>query len=126
MNANGNNSGNKPFTFPESEVSDVNALKEQLAAKTKGLVDYLLALAHRTIAALRQLGYHYELVEKSNATTNKSCIRNCSICKDVTDPPHDARAHKHQVDKQPFTPQELDNLKHRGRFDKYPPQEPTR
>lgn len=77
----------------------------------------------RVDAAIRQLaelGFDYRLDEAGKDTqpvlnpsgrTGRRRVnteRPCPICEFRTEPPHDARSHRGQVDKRPFTDDELE------------------
>jgi len=77
-----------------------------------------LDAANSAITALNSLGFSYRLIERATTPARRTSrkarrgtgkIKNapCPICQFKTKPPHDARRHRGQKKKRPFTAQEL-------------------
>ena len=89
-------------------------VEEERAKLLNEAKEELLARANAAIAELNTLGFSYHLIEGSVEPARKARERHkdptapCPVCKFVTRPVHDARAHKSQGEhKKPFTAQEL-------------------
>ena len=96
-------------------------LDEQRSKLLEGAKSEALELARKAVATLKELGFHYSLVEGAPApstrppratkaeTQPKRQQRDiaCPICGFKTSPLHDRRAHRSQEPKKPFTTAEL-------------------
>ena len=107
----------------ESVLEQLKALDAQRAELIEGAKQEALDKAEKAIADLNSLGFHYRLVEgtstareprkvthrQSQEDTPKRQLQDkpCSICEFKTNPLHDARSHRHQNPKKPFTVEEL-------------------
>lgn len=113
----------------ETVLEQLKALDAQRAELLEGAKREALDKAERAVADLNSLGFAYRLIEgketpvrlprKVGSTdhprssrgqvTSKRQISDepCKICHFKTDPSHDARAHRGQKEKQPFTVEEL-------------------
>ena len=92
----------------------IRKLKEEITTLQGSAKDELLMEIRSKIAELNELGFSYELTSgvRSQAQRKRNPDRPCPVCKIVTDPPHDARAHRGQgrKTKKPFTAAELKEL----------------
>lgn len=78
--------------------------------------DELLGKIYSYLRELSELGFNYELTngQKGDArrkTTMRQRVRRaapCKVCGFQTNKPHDARAHRWQAKKAPFTKRELE------------------
>ena len=72
-----------------------------------------LEVINAALGTLSEFGFNYRLVEgKSAGVTGRKGTRQvkdapCKVCGFKTSPPHDARAHRTQTKKRPFTDEEL-------------------
>ena len=105
-----------------SILDQLKKLDEQRNALLSGAKDEYLKQANDAIAGLNELGFSYRLVEGNAPATKKAGTkrtadpnRPCTICKFVTDPPHDGRQHRNQDPKKPFTAKELGELSFKRR-----------
>jgi hypothetical protein len=104
-----------------SILDKLKALDDERAKLLEDAKKEALEKAHKAIADLNELGFNYRLVEGSGTSTARR-PRNrsegegpkrqardipCPICQFKTNPHHDARAHRSQQPKRPFTEQEL-------------------
>jgi hypothetical protein len=96
----------------------LKALDDQRAGLLKEARTSALAKAEEAVKELNDLGFHYRLLEgagktsavrqaKADAPKRKSRDEPCKICGFKTSPIHDARAHRGQTHKKPFTTAEL-------------------
>lgn len=84
-----------------------------------------LARVETILGELRELGLEYELVERGQKGGTSRALKSrsagtkatgqrggkpCPICEFTTDPPHDARRHRSQKNKAPFTDDELEGM----------------
>ena len=92
----------------EAERSSIlDAAKNELLAEIKGLID-----------ELNGFGFNYRLTEggrrgaegSRKGTPQANPDRACPICNFKTNPPHDARRHRGQENKKPFTNRELEEM----------------
>lgn len=97
-----------------STLEKLRALDEQRSKLLQDAKAEALANARKAIDDLNALGFDYSLTEESVSKGRKaSGIKRpmkdgpCPICKFKTDPLHDARAHRSQEKKKPFTQAEL-------------------
>jgi hypothetical protein len=100
-------------------LEKLKALDAQRAQLLEGAKQEALDNAEKAVAELNELGFHYTLTEgeaastrgprKSAATGLKRQPRDvpCPICKFKTTPHHDARMHRSQKTKKPFSTEEL-------------------
>jgi hypothetical protein len=98
---------------------ELKALEEQRIKLVEGAKGKALEKANEAIKELKELGLHYSLTEDETAKGPRNGVAKtgaakrqmkdapCPICKFQTKPPHDARAHRGQVTKHPFTSEEL-------------------
>jgi len=103
-----------------SVMEQIRKLDEQKAKLLNDAKKEALEKAEDAIADLNSLGFHYRLVEGSTGrssvegsrkgTRQVNAERPCPICNFRTEPPHDARRHRGQDDKRPFTVEELRQL----------------
>jgi len=100
----------------------IKKLEEERERLIEGAKSEALAKAQEAISDLGRLGFEYELVErqdnrqaaeKGRGTGVKRPMKDkpCSICGFKTNPLHDARAHRSQETKKPFTAAELKDKK---------------
>src|ERR1035438_964861 len=91
-------------------------LDEERAALMEQATKEAKDRAEAAISDLNALGYNFHLAEgestgkpaKKRQQRQKDPNTPCSLCKYVTEPPHDARAHRSQEPKKPFTNKELE------------------
>jgi hypothetical protein len=113
--------GNAAKVVPLTQKSPMDRLKE-LEAERQALVgeqkEVLLAQVNEALADLKAMGLDYRLTEgaewlRRNTGTDRrgtrtvNAARPCPVCGFRTDPPHDARRHRGQDVKRPFTDAEL-------------------
>jgi DNA repair exonuclease SbcCD ATPase subunit len=102
-----------------SIMEQIRQLEEQKQTLLEGAKNEALQTAQEAIEELRELGFTYRLVEEGrsapaeNTGTRKgtrqvSSDRPCPICNFRTEPPHDARRHRGQNPKKPFSDDELE------------------
>jgi hypothetical protein len=104
-----------------SVLDKLKALDEERAKLLDEAKAEALEMAHKAVAALKELGFPYRLVEgperapraaaaASRAEEGPSRQRRdipCPICEFKTEPLHDGRAHRSQAIKKAFTEEEL-------------------
>lgn len=98
-----------------SVLEQIKELEEQKTALADEAKKEAVAQAQAAVDVLGALGYQYTLVredkQKKTSTrrgTRKPRLdRDCTICKYQTNPPHDARLHRGQTEKAPFSDDEL-------------------
>jgi hypothetical protein len=103
-----------------SVLEKLKALDAQRAELLEGAKKEALDNAEKAVAELKELGFHYRLVEgasttsttaprkaSSQAPTRQARDLPCPICKFKTTPHHDGRMHRSQKPKKPFTVEEL-------------------
>lgn len=98
-------------------MDQLRALDEQRRSILSGAKSEAMKAAEAAVAALNSLGFNYRLTEnapargrrKSGARKVSRAIKNraCPVCGFTTSPPHDARSHRGQAEKKPFTAAEL-------------------
>ena len=105
-----------------SVIDQIRKLDEQKAKLLQDAKKEALGRAEAAIADLNSLGFNYRLVEGSTSsrgspaegsrkgTRQVNAERPCPICNFRTEPPHDARRHRGQHEKRPFTAEELKGL----------------
>jgi hypothetical protein len=101
----------------KSAIQRIKELDEERARIFDQAKEEALERAKAAVAELNGLGLHYALVNGDGKSTRvpkvaaskKGTIKEapCSICEFQTSPPHDARAHRGQTKKKPFTAAEL-------------------
>ena len=89
------------------ELEELDKKRQELLEEAKGEA---LARAKEAVHDLKELGFEYTLVEYKSSTKGLVSDAPCPICKFKTKPPHDARKHRGQDDKKPFTAAELKEL----------------
>jgi len=103
-------------------MDQIRALEEQKKKLLEDAKREAMEKAQSAIAELNELGFNYRLIEGGSAsrassgesrkgTRSVDPNKSCPICGFKTRPPHDARAHRSQADKKPFT---VEELKQRG------------
>jgi hypothetical protein len=106
---------------PVEKVDDLTPVQRlaKIDADRKELIDSIkaeaLQKANEAVQELNALGFHFVLSEEGDKNGSKkgepSPDADCPICKFRTLKPHDARAHRSQTVKAPFT---LDELHQKG------------
>jgi hypothetical protein len=100
-----------------SAIQRIKELDEERARIFDQAKEEALEKAKAAVEELNALGLDYTLVDGEGKTarapkaaaSNKVTVRDapCSVCEFQTSPPHDARAHRGQSKKKPFTAAEL-------------------
>jgi hypothetical protein len=99
-----------------SVLEKLKALDEERFALLEAAKAEAFEIANKAIAALGDLGLHYQLIETNpNLATSRSRPRAerkrsdgpCPVCGFKTEPSHDGRAHRSQKTKRPFSVTEL-------------------
>ena len=101
-----------------TSVEKIRELDEQKAKLIAAAKSDAIRKIDRVLKELNSLGFNYRLVadgdrqpfaEKPRKGRGKGTVVNglCKICSFPTVPPHDARSHRGQSKKAPFTSQEL-------------------
>ena len=104
---------------PTSHLERLRQLDEERSSILQNAKEEALDQANRAIEALNSLGFNYRLTEGGRArrtsggesrkgTRQVNPERPCPICGFRTEPPHDARRHRGQEPKRPFTEAELE------------------
>lgn len=104
---------------PESTsvLDRLKALDEERRTLMEGAKEEALSVAQKAIEGLNALGFNYRLSEggtrrssggERKGTRQVNAERPCPICGFRTEPPHDARRHRSQDPKRPFTDEELE------------------
>ena len=102
-------------------MSVLEQLKKLDEQRSKLLADAkaeALEKAEKAVAELNELGFHFQLIEGSQAKAARTPKTGsepkrqkhdgpCPTCGFKTEPPHDGRAHRSQETKKPFTAEEL-------------------
>jgi hypothetical protein len=107
--------------MPErSAMERIKELDEERTKLFDEAKEEALQKATEAVAQLRDLGLNYTPVngDAKKATSAKEPVRNkgsvkearCSVCGFETSPPHDARKHRGQIRKKPFTAAELTDM----------------
>jgi hypothetical protein len=101
----------------DSKMSVLEKLKQLDEQRSKLLEDAkaeALSNARKALDELNALGFNYALTEEGSGKAKKGATIKrpmkdapCPICKFKTTPLHDARAHRSQEAKKPFTKAEL-------------------
>jgi hypothetical protein len=102
----------------KSAIQRIKELDEERAKIYDQATEEALEKAKAAVAELNSLGLHYTLLSgdgKSARGTKVTASKKgtlkeapCSVCEFQTSPPHDARAHRGQAKKKPFTAAELE------------------
>ena len=101
-----------------SAVEQIRELDQQRAKLIAAAKSEAIKKVDRALQELNQLGFNYRIVadghrmpigRKARAGRKRGRISKvaCKICKFRTVPPHDARTHRGQSKKAPFTSKEL-------------------
>jgi hypothetical protein len=103
-----------------SAVAKIRKLDEQRTRLLASAKSEAIKKVDKALKELNSLGFDYRVVSdgssrsmrlgrKSRAGRGKGRVKNaaCKICNFVTAPPHDARTHRGQAKKAPFSSQEL-------------------
>lgn len=100
-----------------SSLSQLRALEKQKSRLLENAKIELLEKIDRDLQLLRELGFDYGLSKKKRihkrANGKHLSGRPCGICGFETDKPHDARSHRWQKPKGPFSDKELSERKMR-------------
>jgi hypothetical protein len=94
-----------------SPLTQLRALEKQKSKLVESAKGELLQKIDKDLQQLRTLGFDYTLSKrKANKRANGRRLSGtpCSICGFETDKPHDARSHRWQKPKGPFSDKELD------------------
>ncbi|MER8567432.1 hypothetical protein NKH85_15720 [Mesorhizobium sp. M0924] len=103
----------------DAQIAKLQAERSKLMEKDQGEAKSMLESALATVNSFGEYGYDmFELVVRKTGLRGKASkgspkragadpSKVCPICKFQTNPPHDARKHRSQVEKKPFTAQEL-------------------
>lgn len=97
----------------DNAADRIRKLKEEITTLQSSAKEELLVEIRAKIAELNELGFSFELTSggRSKLQRQRDPDRPCPVCKIVTDPPHDARAHRGQgKTKKPFNAAELKEL----------------
>jgi hypothetical protein len=106
------------YMAEKSAIQRIQELDEERARIFDQAKEEALEKAKTAVAELNGLGLHYTLVSgdgksmrapKKLAASKQGTINDapCPVCEFQTSPPHDARAHRGQAKKKPFTAAEL-------------------
>jgi hypothetical protein len=101
-----------------SVLEKLKSLDAQRAQLLEGAKQEALDKAEKAVTELKELGFDYRLIEGaataraprnsvSEAPKRHARDEPCKICKFKTSPLHDARRHRSQKTKKPFTVEEL-------------------
>src|ERR1700693_2227181 len=93
----------------------IKELDEERASLLDSAKKDALTKAKSAIADLNALGFAYQLAEGGRPKVGRKGTRTikdspCPVCKFKTSPPHDARRHRGQKTKKPFTVGELKEM----------------
>jgi hypothetical protein len=106
-----------------SVIDEIKELKAVIQSKTAQAKAETLEEAREAINFLRELGIDNDTIlkdlgfrartkyPKEKAKSNEKTVAGddpCPICNFRTEPPHNGRNHRGQVEKRPFTPEELE------------------
>lgn len=94
------------------KIRDLDAQKATLVEEAK---EAALGKARAAIEALNELGFDYRLAREDElkkaggrgGSRKARADQDCAVCGFQTIPPHDGRAHRHQIEKLPFSEEEL-------------------
>jgi hypothetical protein len=98
-------------TMTTSPLSQLRALEKQKSKLIESAKFELLQKIDKDLRALRDLGFDYALSKKrahKRVNGKRLSGRPCGICGFATEKPHDARSHRWQKPKAPFSDKELD------------------
>jgi hypothetical protein len=96
-----------------SALDQLRQLDEQRKEILESARKEALEVINAALSTLSEFGFNYRLVEaKPAGATGRKGTRQlkdvpCKVCGFKTSPPHDARAHRTQTKKRPFTDEEL-------------------
>jgi single-stranded DNA-specific DHH superfamily exonuclease len=96
-----------------SALEQLRQLDEQRKEIMESARKEALEVINAALGTLGEFGFNYRLVEaKPPAPSGRKGARQlkdapCKVCGFKTSPPHDARAHRTQTKKKPFTDEEL-------------------
>jgi single-stranded DNA-specific DHH superfamily exonuclease len=96
-----------------SALEQLRQLDEQRKEILESARKEALEVINAALGTLGEFGFNYRLVEaKPPAPSGRKGARQvkdapCKVCGFKTSPPHDARAHRTQTKKKPFTDEEL-------------------
>ncbi len=85
----------------KSALEQLLALEDEKSKLVEAARTELVEKIDHNLSLLKGLSFHYKLVESRDGKSP------CRICGFKTDKPHNARAHRWQEPKAPFTPEEL-------------------
>ena len=85
----------------KSALEQLLSLEDQKSKLVEAAKLELIEKINLDLRLLKNLGFHYRLVESHNSNSP------CRICGFKTEKPHNARAHRWQEPKAPFSPEEL-------------------
>jgi hypothetical protein len=102
-------------------MDQLKALDDQRAKLIEDAKRTALEKAHKAVAELNDLGFKYALTDSKRGSAPKAAKAQggpagakrrqrdapCPICHFKTSPPHDARSHRGQQPKRPFSAAEL-------------------
>jgi hypothetical protein len=100
----------------KSAIQRIKELDEERTKLLSNAKQEAMDRAKAAVSDLNDLGFNYRLTTmdelRNGAGKSKKAVRQkkdvpCSVCNFKTDPPHDARAHRGQKRKKPFSAQEL-------------------
>jgi hypothetical protein len=103
----------------KSAIEEIKELKVRMESMTEQAKAEALDKAREAIGVLRELGLNNNAILKELGFRGRAAAKKsregstpkdepCSICHFRTDPPHDARSHRGQSKKKPFTAEELE------------------
>lgn len=106
----------------QSAIDRLKELDEERSTLLESAKSEALDRANEAVTALNALGFSYRLTEGETGgrrqsrsdeggrkgTRQVNAERPCPICGFRTEPPHDARKHRSQDPKRPFTQEELE------------------
>ena len=101
--------------MPGSPLERIKQLDQERAQLIAGAKREMLDRANSAIAELNALGFSYRIVDGGKPQPSRQQTRTvkdseCPICKLKTSPRHDARRHRSQKTKKPFTAAELKEM----------------
>lgn len=104
-------------TEPKTKLQKARDFKTKYEAILQEGKEEALSVINEQLAELKELGFHYQLVEAGQApkpakpaAKKDGQPKPCNICGFTTVPPHDGRVHRSQQPKAPFTDEELTKL----------------
>jgi len=103
-----------------SAIAQIKKLWEEEAKLVEAAKAEALAKTNEGVAELEALGFKYELCELHDDLSIKlkaprkaidhTPKGTCPLCQYATMPPHDKRSHRSQIEKKPFTDDDLKKL----------------